>query len=262
MFHVRNLGAAVVMKSSVCPIRAPALTSKDSNWYATPMTNANPGRASESRKPIKFRDDIDPAKTWVVSDTHFGHDNIVGFCHRPEDHEQVMIAEWRAHVPDDATVLHLGDLSYKSNARFKHVTAKELTGADKKIILGNHDKQSYRFYRDAGFQVVRPFSISYKLDEKPVYWISFSHYQWDDAETGRPMGDRDVRVHGHIHNNGYSRDAFVPFLKQHINLSVEQTKYRPVNLKLLLDAYLYGVYPETTQAQLDDAARRKAIAQS
>ena len=73
---------------------------------------------------MKFRDDIDPANTWVVSDTHFGHDNIVGFCHRPEDHEQVMIAEWRKEVPDDATVLHLGDLCYRSNARFKHLVAK------------------------------------------------------------------------------------------------------------------------------------------
>jgi calcineurin-like phosphoesterase family protein len=71
------------------------------------------------------------------------------------------------------------------------------------------------------------------------------------------MAPYDVRIHGHIHNNGYTRDAFVPFLKQHINLSVEQTKYRPVNLKLLLDAYLYGEYPETTEEQLADARARK-----
>src|SRR3954468_17250662 len=108
---------------------------------------------------MKFRDDIDLAKTWVVSDTHFGHDNIVGFCHRPLDHEQVMIAEWRKEVPDDATLLHLGDLAYRSNARFKHITAKELTGVDKKIILGNHDRQRYSFYKDAGFQVCKPFGI-------------------------------------------------------------------------------------------------------
>ena len=38
-----------------------------------------------------LRDDIDPASTWVVSDTHFGHRNIVGFCHRPENHEDIMI---------------------------------------------------------------------------------------------------------------------------------------------------------------------------
>ena len=139
-------------------------------------------RARPTRATHKVRDDIDPENTWVVSDTHFGHSNIVGFCHRPEDHEQVMIAEWRAHVPDDATVLHLGDICYRSN---------------------------------------------------------------------------DLRVHGHIHNNGYSRDEFVPFLLNHINLSVEQTKYRPVNLKLLLDAVLLGQFPETSGEQLAEAAARK-----
>lgn len=236
----------------------------------------------------RVRDDIDPANTWVVSDTHFGHDNIVGFCHRPEDHEQVMVAEWRAHVPDDATVIHLGDLCYKSNARFKNIIARELTGARKLLIMGNHDRQRYSFYRDCGFKLARPFSIEYggpvtepcpggcdggafgplglggycavcdgsgEVRRGSEWRVSFSHYAWG-AEDG-PMQHYDLRLHGHIHNNGYTRDGFVPFLRQHINLSVEQTKYRPVNLKLLLDAALLGEYPETTMEQLAEAAERR-----
>jgi calcineurin-like phosphoesterase family protein len=214
--------------------------------------------ARQSRATEKIRDDIDPATTWVVSDTHFGHDNIVGFCHRPEDHEQVMIAEWRRYVPDDATLLHLGDLCYRSNARFKNLTAKELTGRRKLLIAGNHDKQRFSFYRDCGFKLCRPFSIRYP-DGGDWRLVSFSHYPWDDGDEGRGMGERDLRLHGHIHNNGYSRDEFIPFLRNHINLSLEQTKYTPVNLKLLLDAVILGKYPETTQAQLDEAARRKAV---
>jgi calcineurin-like phosphoesterase family protein len=223
---------------------------------------------------MKFRDDIDPASTWVVSDTHFGHDNIVGFCHRPGvpvrepdnygllAHEEIMLSEWRKEVPDDATVLHLGDIAYRGNAVFKHLIAKELTGERKLIILGNHDRNPRNFYFRAGFQPVRPFAIPYvHEDEKGrfgiQYQISFSHYPWSDADEGRKMHPHDVRIHGHIHNNGYSRDAYVPFLKGHINLSVEQTHYKPVNLKLLLDAYLFGNYPETTQEQLDDARARK-----
>lgn len=130
----------------------------------------------------RFRPDIDPAQTWVVSDTHFGHDNIVGFCHRPEDHEQVMIAEWRAHVPDDATVLHLGDLAYRNNGFFKHIIAKELTGERKLLIRGNHDKHPGRFYADAGFKTCRPFSIHYESHVKKGMWaeVSFSHYPWDE----------------------------------------------------------------------------------
>jgi calcineurin-like phosphoesterase family protein len=221
---------------------------------------------------MKFRDDIDPANTWVVSDTHFGHDNIVGFCHRPEDHEQVLIAEWRKEVPDDATVLHLGDLCYRSNARFKNIVARELTGERKLLIMGNHDRQRYSFYRASGFQIVRPFAIRVVRSHGglkavdptlepldfgvPFYDISFSHYPWNKVEDG-PQSRFMWRLHGHIHNNGYTRDAFVPFLRNHINLSVEQTKYKPVNLKLLLDAAILGKYPETTAEQLADAIARK-----
>jgi calcineurin-like phosphoesterase family protein len=59
-------------------------------------------------------------------------------------HEQIMIAEWRAHVPDDATVIHLGDICYGhngGNTRFRRLLAKELTGARKFLIKGNHDRQ-------------------------------------------------------------------------------------------------------------------------
>lgn len=235
---------------------------------------------------MKFRNDIDPATTWVVSDTHFGHDNIVGFCHRPEDHEQVMVAEWRRAVPDDATVLHLGDLCYKGNARFKNITAKELTGARKVLVMGNHDKQRFSFYRDCGFKVWKPFAIRYSgrpllcracdgegwvggmlgetchdCEGRAVLdypWVvSFSHYPWSNEEEGRRPDEDDLRIHGHIHNNGYSRDAFVPFLRNHINLSLEQTRYTPVNLKVLLDAVLLGTYPETTDEQMADARQRK-----
>lgn len=216
---------------------------------------------------MKFRDDIDPETTWVVSDTHFGHDNIVGFCHRPEDHEQAMIAEWRAQVPDDATVLHLGDLAYRGNARFKNLIAPELTGARKLLIFGNHDRQRFSFYKQSGFSPVKPFALRVWNYDGGVgvvpeghtghsHVVSFSHYPWNEADEGK-MDRWDVRIHGHIHNNGYTRDAYVPFLKNHINLSVEQTKYRPVNLKLLLDAYLFGQYPETTEAQLEEARERK-----
>jgi calcineurin-like phosphoesterase family protein len=218
---------------------------------------------------MKFRDDIDPENTWIVSDTHFGHDNIVGFCHRPEDHEQVMIAEWRKEVPDDATVIHLGDLAYRGNARFKHLIAKELTGARKAIVFGNHDRQRFSFYKQSGFEIWKPFRIEYPTPQEDRWWeggypsvhnVSFSHYPWNEAEDG-VMTPWDTRIHGHIHNNGYTRDKFVPFLRNHINVSVEQTKYRPVNLKLLLDAALLGRYPETTEEQRDEAAGRKVANQ-
>ncbi len=203
---------------------------------------------------MNFRDDIDTTTTWVVSDTHFGHENIKAFCHRPPDIEQTMIENWARAVPDDATLLHLGDLSYKSNSFFKNLLAPHLTGARKLIIKGNHDRQRFSFYRDSGFKIIQPFKLAYRH-----HIISFSHYPWNpEYDAGHEPPPDHVRVHGHIHNNGYTRAALVPFVRRQINISAEQTKYTPLNLKLLLDGFIFGELPEPTDEQLAQWARINA----
>lgn len=203
---------------------------------------------------MKFRDDIDPERTWVTSDSHFGHQNIKAFCHRVEDVEQIMMEKWAQAVPTEDTLLHLGDLSWKSNAWFRNMIAPHLTGDRKLLIKGNHDHSRPGFYSQSGFKIVAPFAIPYGQyfqgkHQMIKHTISFSHYPWSDEEEGeQPEGL--VRVHGHIHNNGYTGEAFVPFFKNHINISVEQTKYRPINLKLLLDGFLYGRVDEKAVARI------------
>lgn len=206
---------------------------------------------------MKFRDDINLEETWVTSDSHFGHERIKGFSFRPDDHEEAMLAEWRKVVPDDATVLHLGDLVFSGNARFKNIIAPQLTGARKLLILGNHDHQRYSFYRDCGFKIIRPFAIKFPVWNDVEATISFSHYPWNPEFDGGRIPFDHFRIHGHIHNAGYTREAFVPFLAQHINVSVEQTHLSPVNLKLLLDAAVLGNFPQTSEASLAEAQHRK-----
>lgn len=232
---------------------------------------------------MRLRDDIKLASTWVYSDTHYGHDNIVEFCHRPVEHEQVMIAEWRKVAKPGRTMLHLGDLVYRGNARFKAITAKELTGpgmADRNLLVsGNHDGQRFSYYRDCGFKLARPFTLPlYETHDSglalvpppsentwlisPEYLVSFSHYAWNDEEDGGPQPLNHWRLHGHIHNSGYQRSEFVPFLRNHINVSVEQVGYKPVNLKVLLDAAILGRLPATqeTEDALAADARERSLA--
>jgi calcineurin-like phosphoesterase family protein len=72
--------------------------------------------------------------------------------------------------------------------------------------------------------------------------VTFSHYPLRQPIVGR--GEEHLHLHGHIHNNGYAGkdEPYTPFSAGQINLSVEQTKYRPVNLKRLLDGALSGCY--------------------
>lgn len=183
---------------------------------------------------------IDPKNTWVISDPHFGHTNIVGFCHRPTDHDTIIMEEWARSVPEDGTVLCLGDLSWKNNSWFEHMIAPHLTGAVKLLIKGNHDRQRPSFYRKCGFKIVPPFKIDYESSAGIFSSVSFSHYPFRRGEAQPP----EIRVHGHIHNQGYGgKDTpFTPFARNQINVSVEQTHYQPINLAALLDGYIDGCY--------------------
>jgi calcineurin-like phosphoesterase family protein len=219
---------------------------------------------------MRFRDDIDLARTWVISDTHFGHRNINDFANRPPDHESLMLDRIAQNVGPDDTLLHLGDLCYSNNAAFRALVAPHITGGRKLLIAGNHDKGRYSFYKKCGFKMTRPFALPIGIKEsandlgvcvetRDPYWhVSFAHYPWDDEEEGRSMNDAhdfyaaDIRVHGHIHTAGYTRAAYVPFLKNHINVSVEQTNYQPVRLDNLLDGALLGSYDKAFDPMLPD----------
>lgn len=228
---------------------------------------------------MKYRDDIIPYRTWVWSDTHFGHKNIIGYCHRPANFEDILLEELAAVVQPGDTILHLGDLCYKGNSWFKNVIAPKITalGARQLIILGNHDKQRNAFYKQTSWHVSAPFYIvvsginGVPIDPdgfEPVSAgdrvISFSHYAWSAADArGKLSGETTSmaphhhRIHGHIHNNGYYDGrsnpgvpdfSLVPYLAQHSNVSCEMTKYKPVRLDLLIEGAVFGRLPRPARS--------------
>jgi calcineurin-like phosphoesterase family protein len=86
-------------------------------------------------------------------------------------------------------------------------------------VRGNHDKAGrLAGIRAAGFQIIRPPSLVYRDFE-----VCLTH---EPMET--LLDDRTLNVHGHIHEKPAPTD-------RHINVSVEQTDYRPVPLQTLLD---------------------------
>ena len=85
-------------------------------------------------------------RVWFTADTHFGHENIIRYCHRPFANAGEMNAElirrWNEAVPEDGIIFHLGDFCH-GNAQVWNSILEGLHGR-KYLILGNHDMKSLR----------------------------------------------------------------------------------------------------------------------
>lgn len=177
--------------------------------------------------------------TWIVSDTHFGHANIVKYSRRPANHDELMAELWHASVQQTDTVLHLGDLAFRT-ADHMWDTLRRLPGK-KLLILGNHDRKSKRWYEDLGFQIM-PRRVFFNHGGKQILF------------THRPeieIAGWTTNVHGHLHNNGYHRD--LDRSKDYRNVSVEVMGYRTVRLRDVLEN---GCYQSIRDAPISTHARR------
>lgn len=80
-------------------------------------------------------------KIFFVSDTHYNHSNIIGFCKRPfenvEEMDKKLIENWNNKVPKDGIVFHLGDFSWGGYNAWKDF--REQLNGDIILIKGNHD---------------------------------------------------------------------------------------------------------------------------
>jgi len=90
-------------------------------------------------------------RLWIVSDTHFGHANIINYANRPfdslEEMNDELIRRWNERVKPADSVIHLGDFCFKNSAGGKsgegdlkdsEYYLKQLNGRVT-ILEGNHD---------------------------------------------------------------------------------------------------------------------------
>ena len=150
-------------------------------------------------------------KIFVISDTHFSHENIIKYTGRPfktvKEMNEDIILKWNNKVKGDDLVIHLGDFALGNEEEVKDIKNK-LNG---NIILlkGNHDHNAIR---KAGFLIIKG---SLEIED-----LIFSHSPLPKEEI--PKGF--TNIHGHIHEKESLRG---------INASVEKTNYEPLELEEL-----------------------------
>jgi calcineurin-like phosphoesterase family protein len=57
--------------------------------------------------------------TWIISDTHFLHENIGRYCSRPDNWQELITKNWNDLVSPDETILHLGDFALGNKNQFR-----------------------------------------------------------------------------------------------------------------------------------------------
>lgn len=178
------------------------------------------------------------AETWFISDTHFGHTNIIEFLDnennriRPfmdiEDHDETLVKNWNERVRPQDRIYHLGDVVM--NKRCLPILSR-LNGR-KVLIKGNHDIFPLKDYTPY-FEDIRAYKVF------PKHGLICSHIPVHPRELEKRF---TLNVHGHLHHNmiitsmvEHMRDGPSDVSdKRYKNICVEFTNYAPVALGEIL----------------------------
>ena len=210
--------------------------------------------------------------TYIISDTHFGHDNIVAFepsrmflagdLHSiPTDIDLInkvnygLVLNWNSVIGKNDTVLHLGDLALGGYDK-KKMWIKRLNG-NIILIRGNHDSGNYAFYSELGIDLIEGAHLllngTYNFINTPKYVnaviteiagkrIMFSHlpvknYTVRDAHyepTTNKLLEIFTEYDCEINIHGHVHSHSVKESPFCVNASVEAIGFKPVRIKDIL----------------------------
>ncbi|AVH84964.1 hypothetical protein RsoM2USA_35 [Ralstonia phage RsoM2USA] len=182
---------------------------------------------------------FDDSNVFFLSDTHFGHKNIIKYSNRPfSDIPEMNLAmqeRWHNTVGPDDILIHCGDVCFTSTNEMNSIL-DSLPGY-KVLVKGNHDW-------DRGKKKFRDLNFDYITDK-----LHFTHNGIQYIMTHVPVADDQLQagkllnIHGHIHNKKLETGL-------HICACVELIDYTPVTLPKLIEANLKWVNdPDNTHRE-------------
>lgn len=153
---------------------------------------------------------------YIISDTHFGHDNIREYCDRPfdsvEQMDKEMLLNWNNEVSVDDTIIHLGDIRHHPDSLGAGGWLESLKG-NILVVRGNHDG-----------------GIGQNCPAHTVTSATIKHGRYEFYLEHQPVEFSGWQIHGHLHNH----EPFIDFENQRVNVSVEVIGYTPLRLDHLV----------------------------
>ena len=147
-------------------------------------------------------------KTWITSDTHWGHQNIMKFCpvsrarFRTEvDYmNEAMVREWNDLIEPADLVYILGDVAFLPAQKAAEYM-KRCNGT-KILVEGNHDRKALNdpTFRKCFKEVHKYLDINYNGTK--VVMFHYPIAEWDQMHRGA------VHFHGHLHGGTSGMEKF------------------------------------------------------
>lgn len=167
-------------------------------------------------------------RTWVVADTHFGHQLMARLRPWPtvEEHDEAIIDNWNSLVAPQDRVYVLGDLCMNR----RHIGTISRCNGKKVLVKGNHDIFKLRDYLPH-FDDIRAYVV------KPKHGLIMSHIPVHPQSMDRWK----LNVHGHLHEYtvqhavGHAMGSQDYPDSRYRCVSLEQTGYRPVDLMEIIN---------------------------
>jgi calcineurin-like phosphoesterase family protein len=175
---------------------------------------------------------------FFTADTHFGHDNIRKYCHRPfntvEEMNNTIIQNWNSRVTKNDIVFHLGDFAFgNSNEEFD----KYFNQLNGKIIFikGNHDDLARKNKRK--FQLYLTGYYEIKIEEQTIILCHYAMRVWNKSHFG------SWHLYGHTHGTlsekidslsfdvGIDTNNFYPYSFYDIKNKMNKKVFVPIDPK-------------------------------
>lgn len=163
---------------------------------------------------------------WLISDTHFGHENILKYENRPfkdiDEMDEKMVENWNSVVKQGDKVYHLGDVWMGSGER-AYKTLSRLNGK-KRLVLGNHDDVK-------SAPIMKWFQKVYLFRSFKEFGLTLSHVPMHPGSI-KWVDDGGINVHGHIHSKTVQMGGtlFNHDDDRYRCVSVEHINYTPINI--------------------------------
>jgi calcineurin-like phosphoesterase family protein len=160
---------------------------------------------------------------YLISDTHLNHANMIDFCGRPADFEKIILKNLK-NLKSTDRLIHLGDICMGKD-ELMHQKLNESCMAKRILIKGNHDKKSYSYYMDRGWNFVCS-SLTMSAYGRE---ITFSH---------KPIPTENVNIYGHFHtshNSTCEQELINILTPHHWQFCLEFTEYQPVPLEKFIE---------------------------